>query len=164
MVPCPDAVNILAASLFAQLLCHTLGNAVDAPNGGHNPYLVAYADIAVLAYVTLKSPLLVLDVVDVALGVHRLIGILQRSAEVRLEVVLVHPVAGLHVLTGVSDGVTILDNVLTLLDILDEYFVACGSVLVQDYLLAIDVNHFAFLLRLQADDNRVGGVNFKECC
>ena len=79
MMPCPDGVDILAARLLTQLLCQTLSNTVDAAYSRHNPYLVTHTNIAVLAYVALEGALLVLDVVDVALGINGLVGVLQRA-------------------------------------------------------------------------------------
>ena len=136
------------------------GNAVDAAYGRHNPYLVAHTHIAVLSNISFEGALIVFDVSNVALGINRLVGVLQGAAEVCLEVVLVDPVAGFQVLTGMTNGVAVLDDVLTLFGILDEYFVTCWRVLIDSDLLAVDVDDVALLLGRQTYDHRVGGINF----
>ncbi len=164
MVPGPDGVDIFAASLRHELVGHALGNAVDAAYSGHNPYLVAHANVAVLAYIALEGTALVLDMIDVALGVNGIVGIFQRTREVGLQVVLVHPVAGLHVLTGVTDWVAVLDDILTFFDVLDQYFMSCRGVLVHCDLLAVYLYDVALLLGGQTYYDRVSGINLQKCC
>ena len=76
-----------------------------------------------------------------------MIRVFERAAEVGLEIVLVDPVAGLHVLTGMTDGVAVLDDVFAFFDVGDEYFVTCRSVLIQRDLLAVDGDDVALLFR-----------------
>ena len=63
-----------------------------------------------------------------------------------------------------TDGVAVLDDVLTFLDILDEYFVTCRGVLGQCDLLTIHLNDIALLLGGETYDNAVGGINLQKCC
>ena len=76
VVPGVDGVDVLAACLFAQLLGQAFGNAVDAAHGGHNPYLIAHAHVAVLAAITLKGAVLFFDIKSL---VYRVIRIFKRS-------------------------------------------------------------------------------------
>ena len=145
-------------------MSQTLGNAVDATYSRHNPNLVAHAHVAVLADIALEGTALFLDMVDVTLGVNGLVGIFQRTREVGLQVVLVHPVAGLHVLTGVADGVAVLDDVLTLFDVLDQHFMSCRGVLVHCDLLAVYLYDVALLLGGQTYYDRVSWIDFQKCC
>ena len=156
MVPGPDGVNVTPASLHHQAVGEAFGNAVDAADGGHNPYFVAYADVAVLAHVTLKGSIFVFDG---KLFVDRLIRVFERAAKIGLEIVLVDPVAGLQVLAGVTDGIAVLDDVFTFFDVGDEYFVTSRSVLVQCDLLAVELNDVALLLRCETYNDTVGGIN-----
>ena len=63
-----------------------------------------------------------------------------------------------------SDGVSVLDDVLAFVDVFDEHFVTSGCVFGQDDLLAVYVDDVALLLGCQADDDAVGRVNFQISC
>ena len=143
MVPGIDAVDTLTARFQTQLGSQLLSNAVDAAHGGHYPYLVAHANVAVLTNVSPKATVLIWYVKFL---VYRLVSVFKSTAEVSLQVVLVYPVSCLHVLTGVAYGVAILNNVFTLFDVFDEHFVAGRGVLVDGYLQTIDLNEFTFFL------------------
>ena len=109
VVPGIDGIDGAVVSNFlSQLVGQSFGNAVDAAYRRYNPYFVTYAYITVLADVAPEGS--VLDG-NVKLLAHRLVRVLQRTAEVCLQVVFVHPVAGFHVLAGMADRVAVLDDV-----------------------------------------------------
>ena len=143
MVPGVDGVNVLASRLCQQLVNQALGNAVDAAHRGHNPYLVAHAHVAVLAAIALKGSVLVFNAKFL---VDRIVCVLERTAEIGLEVVLVHPVARLQVAARMADGVAVLDDVLALLDVAQQHLVACRHVLGQYDTFAANLNDVAFFL------------------
>ena len=144
VMPGPDGVDVASTGFLHQAVGKVFSNAVDAADGGHNPYLVTHADVTILANITLKGSVFVFDC---KWFVDRLIRVFERSAEVGLEIVLIDPVTGLHVLTGMTDGVAVLDNVFAFFDVGDEYFVTCRSVLIQRDLLAVDGDDVALLFR-----------------
>ena len=51
---------------------------------------------------------------------------------------------------GVTDGIAVLDDVLAFVDILDEYFVTSGGVLIERYLPTLHFEDFTLLLLCQA--------------
>ena len=54
MMPGPDGVDIASTGFLHEAVGKVFGNAVDTADSGHNPYLVAHANIAILADITLK--------------------------------------------------------------------------------------------------------------
>ena len=126
-MPGVDGVDALAACLLAQEVDQSLGNAVDAAYCGYNPNLVANTDIAVLAAIAHERAILALDAQFLVDG---MISVVQRSREISLQIVFVHPIAGFQILTGMADGIAVLDDVLTLLHVLDEYLVSCRCILI----------------------------------
>ena len=114
MVPSPNGIDVTFASLLSELLGESLGNTIDTANSRYNPYLVAYTDIAILADISFEGALLVLDGQWLVDG---LVGVFEGSAEVGLQVVLVDPVAGFQVLTCMTDGIAVFDDVFALTDV-----------------------------------------------
>ena len=161
VMPGIDAVHTLAARLALQLFHQSFGHAIDAANGGHHPYLVAHAHVAVLAHISLKGSIFLLDA---KFFVYRLICIFKRATEVGFQVLLVYPFSGLQVLTCVANGIAVFNNVLALAHVAQEHLVTCGCVLQECHLLSVDVYHVALLPWLQADDDRVSRIDFQKCC
>ena len=143
---------------FLELVSQSFGNAVDAAYGRHNPYLVTHTHLTVLADIALEGTVLLFDV---ECFINRLVGVFQCAGEIGLEVVFVYPLSSLQVLEGMTNGVAVLDDVLTLLLVGDENFVSCRRVLQNGNLFAVNFNDVTLFLFLQADDNGVGGVNLK---
>ena len=157
-MPGIHAVDALAARLLAQLLGDSLGYAVDASHSGHNPHLIANAYFAILANVALECTILFLDVKRL---VYRIVCIFERASQIRLQIIFVHPFAGLQVATGMADGVAVLDDVLALLHIAEQHFMASRHVLGQYDALTSGFNHVAFLFLNEADNYRVCRINFQ---
>ena len=116
MMPCVDAVNTLTACFLAKLCSQAFSDAIHTADGRHNPYFVAHADVAISTLVGFERTILV---GYAKFFVDRFVLVFQRTAEVGLQVVFVHPVACLHGLTGMTDRVAVFDDVVTLLNIFD---------------------------------------------
>ena len=159
-MPRINGVDALAACLAAQFLDESLSDAIDAANGRHYPYLITHANVAVLADITIKGSVVVLDV---KFFVDRTICVLERTRQIGLEIVLIHPIASLQILLGVADGITVFDDVSTLWRILDQHFMPCGRVLINDNLTAIDIDDVTLFFRLQTDYDRVCRIDFQKC-
>lgn len=112
MVPGVNGVDAVETCLHLELLGQVLGNAVDASYGRHNPYFVAYADVAVLALVAFEGALFLGDGEFLA---HGVVGVLESACKVCLEVVLVHPRSCFEGLACVADRVAVFDYVLAFL-------------------------------------------------
>ena len=152
-------IGDLRFNFFAELLGKAFGDAVDTADGGYDPELVADTHITVLAAVATES--------DVLMGygegfAYWLVGVFEGARKVGLEVVLVHPLACTEVGDGMSDGVAILDDILTLAHIADEYLMACWGVLEQGDGSAVDQDGIASVQVLKTDDDAVGGMDLDE--
>ena len=132
--------------------------AVDASQSRHYPYLIAHTHVAILTHIALKGTVLVFDG---KLLINRLVSIFERAGEVGLQVILVHPVASLQVFACMTNGIAILDDVLALLHIDNEHLVTGRCVLVQYDLFPVDLDDVALVLCLQANDNRIGRIDFQ---
>ena len=159
VVPGMHGVDALQAGLSLQRGCQTLGDAVDTAHGGHNPHLVAYAHLAVLAHISVEGEVVV---GNVEFFIHRLVFVGQRAREVGLQVVLVHPFAGLEVVHGMSDGVAIFDDVFALGCVVDEHLVPGRCVLCQGDVFSVNVDLFSLVERAQANHYRVCRIDFYE--
>ena len=118
-MPRPDGINIFHTSLFAQLFSQSFGNTVDTAYGRYNPYLVAYTNVTIFAGISLKGSLLVFDIKRL---VYRVVCVFKRSAKIGLEIVFVDPVTCLQVLTGMTDGIAVLNDVFPLFDIVSQWW------------------------------------------
>ena len=148
MVPGVDGVNTLAACFLLQKLNELLCNTVYATHGRDYPNLVACSHFAVLTHITLEGSALI---GDVQLFLHRIVGVLQSTGKIGLEIVLVNPLALLQVFLCVTDRVAVLDDVLSFGSIIDEHLVTGRSILQKGDGLAIYLNSFALLHRAQAN-------------
>ena len=157
MMPGIDGVNTFFTCLFLQFTDQSFGNAIHTAHGGYNPYLITHTHITVLTDITLERAVLLWDA---KFFVYGTIGVFEGTGEIRLQIVLVHPVACLQVGFGMSDGITILDDVGTLGRILDQDLVSCWCVLIDGNLLAVDLNDVSLLFRLQTDYHAVGRIDF----
>src|SRR5574344_463873 len=116
MVPCVDGVDSLAVGLLLQEFNKLLCDSVHAAHSRNHPDLVSYTYFAVLANESLEGAVLLCDA---QLLVYWVVGVLQSSGKIGLEIILVHPFALLQVLLGVADWITILDDVLSFGSIVD---------------------------------------------
>ena len=157
-MPCIYSVDVLLAGFLAQLVGQSFGNTIYASHGRHNPYLVAHSHVTVLSYISLEGSVLL---GDIQLVVHRFVGISQRAFEIRLQVVLVHPVTRLQVGDGMSDRITIFNNVLTGRSVVDEHLVSSRSVLVKSDGFSIHFNYVTFFHCFKANHHRVSPVDFQ---
>ena len=146
VMPRPNSIDIFLASLLTKLCCQTLGNAIDAADSGNNPNLVTYADITILTNIALKGSLFVFYTKFL---VNRLICVFECARKIGLQIVLIHPIASFQVLTCMTNGVTILDDVFTLFNVLDKNFVASRRVLIDSDLFAIYFNDVTLFLGTQ---------------
>ena len=136
-----------------------LRNTIDASYSRNNPYLVAHANITVLANIAFKGALLVFDVQGLVDGV---VSIFQRTAEIGLEVVLMHPVARFQVLKSMADRVAVFDNIFALSGILDKDFMACRRILVHDDLSTVSIEMMSpFFLGARQTTTESAGFIFK---
>ena len=160
MMPGIYAVDALHSSFVAQLLCQFLSNAVHTAHCRHNPYLIAYTYITILALIAFECAVLFLDGKFFANGI---VSIFERARQIGLQIILVHPITRFQILTSMTDGVTVFYDVITFLHILNENFMTSWCVLIQDYCFVINGNDFTFFLWLQADDDAVCRINFQKC-
>ena len=156
MVPCMDGINALTASLFLQKLNEFLSNTIHATYGWYYPHLVSYTYFAILAHIALEGTGFL---GNVQLLIYWMIGIFQRTGKVGLEIVLIHPFTLLQILLGMTDRLAILDDVLSLGSIIDEYLMTSWSILQESDVLAIHFDNLALLHRTQTNHYRVGRVN-----
>ena len=160
-----DGVHALSARLLLQQRGQLIGYAVHAAYGGDYPYLVAYAHLAIGAAVTLEGQLPLGNVE--CYGVW-LVGVVEQSREVGAHMVLVYPVALLHSLDGMSYGVAILDDVLTLGKVLQRHLMSCWDILVYVDGDAIYSDLLACLERFYGHGHIVGRIDLEirgfHCC
>jgi hypothetical protein len=102
-----------------------LRNLIYATNGVYDPNLVADANVAILANIAHKVALLCR-----ALGFveARLIGVLKVAGEICLYIMCMHVLACLNVAGSITDGIAVLDDILTLLDIAEGVFMTVGKI------------------------------------
>ena len=127
VMPSIDTINTFQFGFVAQFLCQFLSDTVDAANRGNDPNLISYAHISIFTFIALEGAVFFLDG---QFFTNRIVRIFEGAGKIGLQVVLIHPVACFQVLQGMTDGIAVFDDVLTLFDILDEYFVTCRSVLI----------------------------------
>ena len=157
MMPGIDGVDAFFACLFLQFTHQSFSNAIHTADGGYDPYLITHTHITVLTDIALERAVLLLDAKFFVYGV---IGVFKGTGEIRLQIVLIHPVACLQVGFGMTDGIAILDDVSTLGGILDQDLVPCWRVLVDGNLQSVNLNDVTLLFRLQTDYHTVGRINF----
>ena len=151
-----DGVDALAACLLLEQFYQSFCHAIHAAYCRHHPYLVSYAHLAVLANVAFEGAVLV---GDAKFFVHRVVGILQGTCEIGLQIVLVHPFASLQVYLCMTDRIAVFQDVGTCWCVLDEHLVSGRSILQQGDGLAIHLDSLALLHGAQANHYRVGRVN-----
>ena len=156
-MPCPDGVDTFTLGLHHQTVTQLFCDAVDTSYGGHNPYLITNTHIPVLPNISLKGSLLVFDSKRL---VNRIICVFKCSAEVGLEVILVYPISSFHVLTSMTDRITVFDNILSLFHFFNKNFVTSRSILIHGDLFAVNLDDFTLLLGLQTNHDGVGGIDF----
>ena len=155
-MPGIDSIHTLLVGFFLQLLNQTFGNTIHTTNGGHNPNLITDTHVAILTYIALKATVVVFDI---KLLVYRIICILESTSQIGLQIILVHPISGFHILHGMSDGIAIFDNVGTSCHVLYQYLMACWCILIHGNLLTIYFKNLSFLFGLQTNHYRIGRVN-----
>lgn len=136
-----------------------LANAIDTSHCRYNPYLVACTYIAVLADETFERAVLLWDV---KMSIDGVVLVCQCTGEVGLEVVLVDPLSGLEVFLGMTDGIAVFYNVLTFRRVFDKHFVSGWGVLHHFNVFAVYVDSLAFFERTEADNDRVGRIDFNK--
>ena len=142
MMPGIDGIDGGRLDLGAKLTGQSLGNAVYTAYGRYNPYLVAHTYITVLTYVSLEGSV---SFLDFKLLVYRTVCVFKRSREIGLQIVLVDPFSGFHILAGMSDGVAVFDDILTLHDIAQQHLVACRYIFGKRNAGAVNFDDVAFL-------------------
>ena len=157
VMPGMDGVDALAAGLLLEKLHQFLGDAVHATYGRNHPNLVSHTDLAILADIALEGAVFLGDVEGL---IDWIVCIFQRAGEVGLEVVLVDPLALFQVFLGMTDRVSILDDVRSFRCVLDEHLVTSRCVLQECNGLAVHLDGLALLHRAQANHYRVGRVDF----
>ena len=90
---------------------------------------------------------------------HGVVGILQGSGKVGLEVVLVDPFALFQVFLRMADGVAVFQDIGAFRGIVEQNLVSCWSVLQQGDGLAVNLDGLALLERAEANHYRVGRVD-----
>ena len=138
--------------LFHEALC----DAVYTAHRRHHPYLVTHAHVAVLTYIAFKGAILF---PDGKFFVDRLVCIFECAREVGLQVVLIHPVTSFQCLTGMTDGITVFDDVFALGRVLNQDLMSSRRVLVDGDLSTVHLDNLSFLLFRQTDHNRVCRIN-----
>ena len=157
VMPGIDIVDTFQLGLLAQFLSQFLSNAVDTAYRGNNPYLITHTHITILTLIALEGAVLFLDGQFFANGV---VGIFERTGKIGLQIILVDPVTGFQILTCMTDGIAVFDDVFSLFDIFDKNLVTGWCVLINNNLLAVCFDDFSFFLWLQADYHTVCRINF----
>ena len=155
-MPGVDVIHTLLMRFALQLFHEPFGDAIHAADGRHHPDLITHTDVAVLTNITLKGAVLFLNAKFL---VYRIVCVFECAGQIGLQVVLVHPVAGLQILTGVTDGIAIFDDVFSLFHVLDQYLVTCWCVLFDGNLLTVHLDNLSFFLRLQTDHYAICRIN-----
>ena len=83
----------------------------------------------------------------------------QLTRQVRSKVVLINPLTSLQILAGMTDGITVFDDVFAFLCVTDEHLMSYGNIFQQGDLLMIHLNGFPLVHRAQTDDDGVGRVD-----
>ena len=121
-----NGIDAFEIRLFLKLRSQALGNAVHTAHGGHNPHFVADSHFPILTAIALESAVIG---GDIQLFIYRMVFIGERTRQIGLQVILVHPLSGLQVLACMSDGIAILDDISALRCIGDEHLMASRRVL-----------------------------------
>ena len=137
-----DGIHTLAASLLTQALGQLVGNAIDTTYSGDNPHLVAHTHIAILATIAFEGQSFV---GDIQLHLHGVIGIVEQACQVGLDLILVDPLSLLHILGGMTDGVTILDDVLAFVQVGQHHLVSGRGILQYVDILSVNSDCFSSL-------------------
>ena len=101
-------------------------NTVHATNRRYHPYLVADADFTVAALIATERAVLASYL---QLFVNGFVSIGERTLQIGLQVMLVHPLSGLQVFASMADGVAVFNDVGALGGVADKHFVTSGRVL-----------------------------------
>src|SRR5574344_233035 len=115
MMPGINIVNAVVANLSAHLLCQFLSNAVDTSYRRDDPEFITCAYLSVLTQASLKCTVYMRNIFCLIVNMIILIG--DNPFKVCLEIVFVNPCPCTHILLGMTDGITVLDDVCSLLHI-----------------------------------------------
>ena len=114
----------------SHLLLHdahdAFSNTVHATNRRHHPHLITDAYLTVAALIAAERAVLASYLQLLANG---FVSVGERTLQIGLQVMLVHPLASLQVFASMADGVAVFDDVGALGGVADEHFVTCGRVL-----------------------------------
>ena len=152
-----ESEDVIRARLLAQTFGTFLDDTIDATYSRNDPYFVADTHLPVLAAIAHEGTFLVRDIENNVLGV---ILIREQSGEVGLDIVLVHPTADFLSLASMSDGETVLDNILTLSKVTDGYLMPGRDVFKYRDLLTVHVNNRTRRLRLYSYNHIIGRIDF----
>ena len=153
-----DGIHALASSLLAQTFGQLVGNAVDTTYSGDNPHFVTYSHVTILATVALECKPFVGDVEVNGYGV---VGVFEQTSQIGLDLVFVNPLSLLYIFGSVSDGVAILDDVFTFVQVGQHHFVSGRCILQHGDVLSVDGDSFSGIQCLDSHGNIVGRVNFQ---
>ena len=153
-----ESEDIVRAGLLTQTLCTFLDDTVHATYGRDDPHFVADTYLSVFAAVPHERTSFVGDIEH---HILRMILVAEQACEVGLDIVLVHPTAGFLRLACMTDGETVLDDVLAFGQVFDGYLMSGRHVLKDCYLLAVHLNNRTCGLRLYCYYHIVRRVDFQ---
>ena len=136
---------------------HLLGDIVHAAHGGDDPDLVADGGAAILAAEAHKG--LRLDLRQRSQIRGGIIAVLHLAGQVGVHIMGVHPGAGGGVCGGVTDGETVLDDVLAVLNGLDCHLVTLRDILQCGDGKAVHLHQRALGNGVQGNDHIVDGAD-----
>ena len=120
-----DSVHSLTTRFLTELLGKLVGNAVHTAYSRDNPDFIADTHITVFAAVSLEGTVLM---GDAQLYIHGIVGVIKQSGKVGLDLFLIDPVSLFDGYLCMSDGVTILD-----------YLISFGKILQRDFVSGRDI-------------------------
>ena len=104
-----DGIYPFSFRFTAQAFGQLSDDAVNATYSRDNPDFISYADITIFTAVTFKSEVFMRDIQS---NLSRMVGILQQSGKISLDIRFIHPVSLFFCHTGMTDRVAVLDYVL----------------------------------------------------
>lgn len=154
-----DAVDTFSTGLRIKAIYNLLDDTVDTAYSGYYPNFISYTGLAVRTEIAFESTFATFAMTFLDwFPLH--VGIVELTFEIGLDVMVVEERAESNVMLGMSDGETILDDVLTLPDVLECKLMPCRDVGNQGENDPIYIYLMTLLQRADSHSNIVGRVDF----
>ena len=153
-----DSIYAFALGFGTQAFGNLINDTIHTTHGRDDPNFVTDTYVAILAHITFESQTLIGSSHFFQL---RIVGIFQQTGQVGLDIFVAHPGTGYSIFDGMTNGITIFDNIFALGKVFQSKFMTGRDIFLQHYFLTFHVYHSTFFQFGNGNSHVVGGINFQ---